>query len=209
MDARSRRGGPIAERGSALLVAMIISMVLLLLVAALFAFAGSERRRASAETRRLSRQGCAQAGLQLARSYFSANVSSWGTYLADPHHYDPVPAKWMALASYASKCTGGVCTALDLANSATVSTMETTATPPYNQLFYDLDGDGKKDVYIYIRDNEDERLPAENDWTHDNDLNVMVGAVCISQTLVPRLQDGRVDSSQLTIESLFSYNSPQ
>lgn len=201
------------QRGSALLVAMIISLVLLLLVAGLFVYAGAEHRRASAQARELARNGCAEAGLQLARGYFSSNVKAWNTYLEDPQHYDPVSAKWMAN-GYGIAGTGFLgpgctmpCKAMDLTNTAVVATMETT--PPYNQLFFDLDGDGQKDVYIYIRDNEDEQPPAANDWTRDNDLNVIVGAVCISNTLVPRLQNGQVDTSKLTVESLLSYNSPQ
>jgi len=194
-----------SERGSALLVAMVVGAVLLLLVAGLFAYAGQERKRSSIQVRALNRVGCAQAGLQLARTYFATNVKNWPTYLQDPKHYNPVSSAWMVSGYHSCVST---CTALDLTDATTLTTMEADTTNKYADLFYDLDGDGNKDVYIYMRDNQDEFPPATNDWTRDNDQNVIVGAVCISTTMVPRLQDGRVDSSQLTVESLLSYNTP-
>jgi hypothetical protein len=72
------------------------------------------------------------------------------------------------------------------------------------ELFADLDGDGQADVYIFIRDDPDE-APA-NDWQRDNDLAALVGAVCISHTMVPRMQNGKVDPALLTAEGLLTVN---
>jgi hypothetical protein len=177
-----------SQRGSALLVTMAISTVLLLLVIALFQFAGAERRRASSTSRELTRRDCTETGLLLARSYFAANSGKWNTYLNDPDNYDPVPASWNV---------GHIA-------DPTAAALKTA----HPELFFDLDGDGKSDVYIYVRDNQDELLPATNNWRKDNDQNVIIGALCISGTLVPRLQNGQLDSSQMTVESLLSYNQP-
>ncbi|MBS2026261.1 MAG: hypothetical protein JST54_00030 [Deltaproteobacteria bacterium] len=178
-----------AERGSALLVAIGVSAVLLLAVSSLYLYASGQRERASRQTRELARVDCAEAGLQLARAFFANNVASWNTYLADPSHYNPVPSTWNTAPA-----------------NPTSTALQTTS--PYSQLFFDLDGDGKLDVYIYVRDNQDELPPAANNWAHDNDQNVIVGAACISGTLTPRLENGLVDTSKMTAESLLSLNTP-
>jgi hypothetical protein len=198
-----------AERGSALLVALMVSAILLFLISGLFVFVRGERQRAVQVGRNVQRAGCAQAGLELARIYFANHVSQWNSYLKDPSHYNPVSGAWMSSTFYTSgtppKCTSP-CQAANL--SIALNTGQWGTNAPYTELFYDLDGDGKKDVYIYIRDNQDEMVPAVNDWTKDNDQNVIVGAVCISSTLTPRLANGAVDSANLTAESLLSYNTP-
>ena len=76
------------------------------------------------------------------------------------------------------------------------------------ELFYDLDGDGAPDVYIYIRDNQDEPYGVADNYQRDNDQNVIVGAVCISSTMVPRLENGALSTAQLHAESLLSYDLP-
>ena len=184
------------ERGSALMVAMAVSAILLLIIAGLFGYVQAERTRAGRPARELTRKECAEAGLLLARAYFSANVSTWNKYLNDPSHLNPVPASW------------NTSPADPVAAVAAGAAAWTGASAPFNDLFYDLDGDGKKDVYIYVRDNQDELLPAANNWRKDNDQNVIVGAICISTTLSPRLTSGATDPSELSIESLLSYNAP-
>lgn len=51
---------------------------------------------------------------------------------------------------------------------------------------HDLDGDGRDDFTVYIKDNEDEVPPATDDPTRDNDLKVFVVARCIAHTDTPR-----------------------
>jgi hypothetical protein len=51
---------------------------------------------------------------------------------------------------------------------------------------HDIDGDGRDDFTVYIKDNEDETPPAPNDPTRDNDLRVFVVARCISHPDAPR-----------------------
>jgi hypothetical protein len=74
------------------------------------------------------------------------------------------------------------------------------------ELFADLDGDHQADVYLYIRDNQDELPTATDDWERDNDFTAIVGAICISHTMVPRFSNGIRDPSQLTSEGLLTVN---
>jgi hypothetical protein len=57
-----------------------------------------------------------------------------------------------------------------------------------------------------VRDNFDEFLPNLNNPTRDNDLNVIVGAMCISSTLIPRREDGTLPDAPMMAEGLMSYN---
>jgi hypothetical protein len=74
------------------------------------------------------------------------------------------------------------------------------------ELFLDLDADGRRDVYVFVRDNQDELPPATPEPTKDNDQSVIVGAVCISNTMQPRREDGTIDTDALMMESLLSFN---
>lgn len=185
--------------GSALLTVLILMGILTAMVASVLLYANHQRLRAVSMTRAQSRQSCAEAGLQFARAYFGRNsycggaCSNWETYLKTPSVYNPVPASWR-VANEA------------LALQASIKTTAFQALHP--ELFTDLDNDGKNDVYIYVRDNDDELLPAVNNPLKDNDQNVIVGTICISTTLVPRREDGLPDPDSLVLEAMLSFNSP-
>ncbi len=173
-------------RGSTLLVVIILVTVLLGLVATIMLYAGKERIRAVATGRGGQRQSCAESGLQLARSYFGRNFKQWDTFLSAPSQYDPVRSSYNT-------------TPANPKNPALQ-----TARP---ELFADVDGDGAADVYLYIRDNADERFPLTmQEWNRDNDQNVVVGAVCISSTLTPRNPDGTPVATMLAQEGLLKYS---
>ncbi|MCY1023786.1 hypothetical protein [Pyxidicoccus sp. MSG2] len=174
------------SRGSALLTTVAFTMLILVAALALLTYANQSRRRAINNTRSIDRQACTEAGLQLARAYFGRNFTLWNTYLDTPASYNPVASSWNTV-------------------PAAPTTPALRGSRP--ELFSDLDGDGASDVYIYIRDNEDERFPATINWRRDNDHTVIVGAVCISRTLVPRL-GGAPDPDSLSTEGLLSYNDP-
>lgn len=182
---RSRR----AERGSALIMAAMMIGILLMMVVFVLSLANRQRRQAITEARSAAREGCARTGLQLARSYFANNFGTWGTYLNAPGTYDPIPGPAHTAATQ---------TAAD-PHSATLQA-------DHPELFQDLDGDGKADVMIFIRDNEDEYPPATLNWLADNDQNAIVGALCISETIAPRRDDGLIDPNMLMMESLLSFN---
>lgn len=184
-------------RGSALLTSLVLMAILLGVVSSLFVYVNYQRRRATSVSRAQTRSSCAQSGLQYARSYFGRNVNcggtcvGWGTYLSTPSVYNPVPASWNTTAA---------------ALQASIRTSSFQSAHP--ELFTDLDNDGKPDVYIYVRDNEDEMLPASPNPSRDNDQNVIIGSICISTTLVPHRDDGSIDTDPLVVESLLSFNTP-
>jgi hypothetical protein len=174
-----------ASRGSALLTAIVATTLIFSTILGLLAYVQQERARAISASRSINRVSCADAGLQVARAYFIKNHATWNTYLADPSHYNPVLSAW---------------------NTTPANPALAALQTGHPELFIDLDGDTKPDVFIYIRDNADELPPAAMNWAQDNDQNVFVGAICISSTLVPRRQDGTVSPELLTSEGLLSYN---
>jgi len=174
-----------AQRGSALLAVVALSGVLLGIALAVLYYAGQQRRRAVNEARLTTREGCAQAGLQLARSYFGRSFAGWNSYLASPGRFNPVRTD-------------------DNPTPADPGDAALRASNP--EVFADLDGDGAPDVFLYIRDNEDELPPAAPNWRRDNDQVVVVGALCVSRTLAPRREDNSVDSDALLMEGLLDYN---
>jgi type II secretory pathway pseudopilin PulG len=199
MSARLHR----RHRGAALITAMIMMTVMGMMIAMLMIYVSRQRDRGIAATKTLTRGNCAEAGLQYARGFFGRNAVNWNTYLTRPSTYDsthphpfnpvlndagnlyPADALTDAGQAYIINYTGGGVTG---------------ATS-----FVDLDGDNQPDVYIYVRDNDDEILPATPNWERDNDQNIIVGAMCVSKTMVPR-RDGVLDRDPLIVESILSNN---
>jgi hypothetical protein len=195
------------ERGSALLVTMTVLAVILGLSTGLIYFVETVRARAANEARRIPRNYCSETGLQLARTYFGNNYQYWNQggilgapFLNNPGTYNPVVTTYNLKAAAANPLNDPA--GLQGSNWVT----NTSATHP--ELFADLDGDGKFDVYIYIRDDADEPTGLE-DWKYDSNFQVYVGAVCISSTLVPRRPDGKLDTAALTSEAVLGYNGNQ
>jgi hypothetical protein len=176
-----------APRGAALITVMVMMAILAAVVAGLLLYVNNQRLRAVAVARGTTRMSCAETGLQLARAYFARTQTCWSTFLKYPGNYNPVVTDYNPSGTAANP---------------RASALQTS----HPWLYADLDGDGNNDVYIYVRDNDDEMLPAAANWLRDNDQNVIVGAVCISSTLVPHRQDGTVDSELLSVEAILSYN---
>jgi hypothetical protein len=172
---------------------------LLLMVMGLLEYTGNVQRRLVGSMRSVKRLDCAQTGYEMARVFFGRNFNSWATYLADPYLYNPINAACMT--SYNGPSGKGPATPV-LANGNFNTTLLTQV--PF--LFADIDNDGKPDVYIYIRDNPDESPPAVATPWADNDQNVYVGGVCISQTLRPHRADGTLDPNLEYVEGLLQYN---
>lgn len=175
------------RRGSALMTAVMLISVMLVVTAGVLYYSSQERRRAIQSSRSIPRNYCVETGLQLARTYYGANYNRWNNFLAVPTQYDPV----------ASSC--------NLTPADPTSAALQAARP---ELFADLDGDGALDVYIYMRDNFDEHAPAVTNCQRDNDLQVVVGAVCISRTLAPLREDGTVSPVRQTTEGILQYSPP-
>lgn len=172
-------------RGQAMITAITMMGLLGAIVTGLMVYVHSQRERTIMSARSMTRNSCASTGLQYARTYFAARFSSWNSYLSQPAKFNPVSSTW---------------------NST--PTDPRAVNSDHTPLQSDIDGDGNPDVFIYIRDNPDEILPAAENWASDNDQNVIVGAVCISTTMVPRRQDGQPDPNLVTMEAMLSYNLP-
>jgi hypothetical protein len=198
---------PSRQRGSSLLTVMSLLAVIVGLSAGLMYFVGEVRVRAINEARRIPRNYCSETGLQLARTYFGNNFQFWdqpgipgAPFLANPGIYNPVVTTYNLKATAANPQN-------DPAGFRAAGWVAFTS-GAHPELFADLDGDGKPDVYLYIRDDADEPNGPEN-WTYDSNFQVYVGAVCISSTLVPRRLDGSVDPQALTSEAILGYNGNQ
>jgi type II secretory pathway pseudopilin PulG len=179
-----------------MLAAIMIMSLLAIISVAVLTSAGASRRRAIRYTRAEVRENCAQAGLNYARGYFANNFGNWSTYLSTPSKYNPMfPA---GTSTSWAKAAGSN----DLNRAAVIAAVS----GPNPELLVDLDSDANPDVYIFIRDNYDEFPPAAPDFTVDNDQNVIVGALCISQTMAPRRENNTIDQDALLAESLLGYN---
>lgn len=183
------------QNGFALIGAMMVLILLAIVTIAILSMSGADRKRAIRLTKSETREGCAYAGMNYARTYFGNKFGQWNTYMATPNKYNP-----MNLPS------GQPGTKADLSTTAALNTIK-TSNP---ELFLDLDSDGKSDVYIFIRDNYDEFAPAAPNFTRDNDQNAIVGAVCISSTMQPKREDGTgnlvAETDRLVVESLLAVN---
>ncbi|MFZ5440910.1 MAG: hypothetical protein ACOZQL_12945 [Myxococcota bacterium] len=173
------------SQGFAMMVVMMIMALLALVAIFALSNASTDRQRAIRHVRGETRESCTLGGLTYARNFFASRYTSWSSFLADPANYNPIYA-------------GGTA----VANLGTIGTIAGT----HPELFVDLDGDGKRDAYIFVRDNYDEFAPALPNFARDNDQNVIIGALCISETMVPRREDNSLDDDQLMVESILAYN---
>ena len=180
-----------SQRGSALLTVFVLTSLMLVIALGLLTYSNNVRFRAIFSARSQNRQSCAEAGLLLARNYYAANWILLPTFLANPDIYDPFPATWMT-------ASGKTPSTPTLSLSAPFVTAFHQAHP---ELFADLDGDTVPDVYFYIRDNQDEQP------MRDYDQTVIVGALCISNTLVPKSKEGQPSQGTEYVEGLMQNNS--
>jgi hypothetical protein len=140
------------QRGSAMLVTMIIISSLLAGAAVLVSMQLASNRSTDVTRSGLASTYCAEAGLAVARGAVAANYNNWNAALATcagVYPCTPEPA-WLAA------------------------------------LTHDIDGDGIADYKLYIRDNDDELLPAPNDVTHDSDQRVFIVSLCTKYADTPK-----------------------
>lgn len=188
------------QRGSALLTVVAVTSILLLLVLGVLAYSASSRRRSIGVGRGLIEQSCAAAGLQLARAHFAQNYNLWGTFLSAPGTFNPIG--WSPNVDNRSiPYPAANATAADRLNAQSLRISNPA-------LFRDIDNDGIQDVYLYCRDNDDERPPALNNWQVDSDQTIIVGAMCINNNLRARRADGTVDDDPQTAEALLKWERP-
>jgi len=75
----SRKTGP---RGQALVVVLTLTTIMTALVAAAILYSGMDERSTAKNIHNTSMQDMTEASLQFARSFFTQNFTTWGTYLA-------------------------------------------------------------------------------------------------------------------------------
>lgn len=171
-----------ASKGSALIPAAAMMAVLMGVIFGLLYFASRSRGRSISAARTLSRQSCAESGLQLAKAYYGQNYRRWNEFLSDTRTYNPVPITRPVAQPVANPFA-------DLAYIQSVNA----------NIVVDVDGDGGPDVYLYIRDNEDEFEAGQpNNPNQDHDQMVIVGSMCISDKMVPRREDGTLGMNGTT-----------
>jgi len=144
------------ERGSAMLVTLILITALLAGGGVLVSLQMSSTRSADLARTSMSSVFCAEAGLSAARPLVAQSYGQWRSALCTTYRTNP------------AACTepAWLRTAIDAWGT------------------HDLDGDGRADFEIYVHDNDDE--PGTNDLTIDNDLRVFVVARCIKYPETPK-----------------------
>jgi hypothetical protein len=154
-------------RGSALVFALCIMLLLALLGSLLIRIAGADRMDAGVTARRDRALLCAEAGLQYARRFFGSRYETtdgWNTYLATPAlGYRFIPGTDSSAADAVKP--------LETRGASDGVTLDPGA---------DLDGDGQPDFWVSIRDDDDERPVgiASDDPRRDNNETVIVRSEC-------------------------------
>jgi hypothetical protein len=174
-----------ADRGVALITVVGVVAFLLMVILSLLYYTSAVHRREIGAARGLSEQSCAESGLQIARNFFSSTYKSssgWNTYLSQPQIYNPFGWNTGPGAGQRSIPKAGP--------NATPAEVLAAANlrANYPMLFADLDGDGKADVYLYIRNDDEGGGPMV-----EGNRMVIAGALCISDTMAPRRPDGTAD----------------
>jgi len=167
------------QRGSVLLVVIGLIFIIAVTGVAMISITGADSAASGKASKQESAMACAEAGLQYGRAFFASkflSTNSWNDYLsgARPGRYDPVylgdgpavgPTKIGNLAAIGGPCP------LELQGDSDCN----GALDPG----MDLDGDGKPDFLVTIRDNDDERsVGVADNRTRDNDQIVILRAEC-------------------------------
>jgi hypothetical protein len=145
-----------AERGSALLITMIIGIALLAGGAVLIGLQMSSTRSAGITKSKLNATYCAETGLANAHGLLATNHAGWNAALCNP----PPPRGTGA-------CVIG-------SPAAEPSWLRAPALP------HDIDGDGTDDFILTIVDNEDDGNPLA-----DTDDQLLLISTCVADPEAP------------------------
>jgi hypothetical protein len=183
-----------SPRGSALVFAMGLMILLAIAGIALVNYAGNDRidaARFGAKDRGLA---CAEAGLQYGRRFFGSNYeqsNNWNTYLATPtaalpgYRFDEnANDDYPNLANVPVQTRG----------KSNGSTFDAGA---------DLDGDGSADFWVSVRDDDDERpLGAPHNPARDNNETILIRSECTNPAFA--ITEGG-QSRNVVLESALSH----
>jgi hypothetical protein len=157
------------ERGSAMLVTMLVVTALITGGAMLVSVQLSSTKSSDLTRRGLSSFYCAEAGLAAARQLIATNYVSWrknnttNQYLCETFRTAP-----------------DACPEADFLAAGLGS--------------HDLDGDNVADFVVYLHDNDDE-LAGANDLSVDTDKRVFLVSRCIKNTETPKVVSELVEFS--------------
>lgn len=175
-----------SERGAALVLALLLVALLLVLGVAMIRIAGTDRVDAAKMGVRERAQICAEAGLQYGRRFFGQSYEAthnWNDYLDRTlagYRYDPAAVLAELPGQVLGKSDG--------------TTFDAGA---------DLDGDGRADFWVSLRDNDDERpLGGTDNPDRDNDESVILRAECINPAW--RIVEGGQET-RAVIEAVFTH----
>jgi hypothetical protein len=163
-----------SERGSALIFALAIVLVLAIVGVAIIRIAGADRTDAALQGKRDRGLACAEAGLQYARRFFGVNYEAshgWNDYLngtTPGYRYDP---QMRPVADTYPTPTQLAAKPMQTRGQSNGTSFDPGA---------DLDGDGQPDFWVSIRDDDDERPLglANDDRTRDNNETVVLRSEC-------------------------------
>ncbi len=161
-----------SQRGAVLLLALALMLAIALIGVAVLRVAGNDRMEAARMGVKERGQMCAEAGLQYGRRFFGLRYEvthNWNDYLnggvtgfGKDYRYDPSLGDVPDIADRPMKTKG----------QSNGTSFDTGA---------DLDGDGKPDFWVSIRDDDDEApLGATDDRTRDNNETVILRSECIN-----------------------------
>lgn len=148
------------ERGSAMLVTLIIIAALLGGAAVLVSLQLASGRSSDLTRSGMSALYCAEAGLAAARPVVMTAYGQWNPSLEESAPTTNTPAG-LGLTTEPAWLATGIGS-------------------------HDLDGDGAADFEVYLYDNDDEQTPLPNDLSKDNDLQVFIVATCIKYADTPK-----------------------
>lgn len=153
------------ERGSAMIVTLILTSALIAGAAVLASTQLASTRGSYFEANGLSSLYCAESGLAMARPWVMArySVDKWASSLALSQSGTGASSLWEE--SWLSGSSGSL-TGID--------TVTTCANYASAAKCHDLDGDGSADFFVYLQDNYDDGSQAT-----DNDLTVWIVSRCI------------------------------
>jgi hypothetical protein len=157
-------------RGSALIFALAIVLLLAVAGIALVNYAGNDRVDAAKLNVKDRGLACAEAGLQYGRRFFGSRYEAshnWSDYLAKPTDAKPGFRFDESAGDVRPDLSAVPAEALGKSNGTKLDDGA------------DLDGDGQPDFWVSVRDDDDERpLGAPDDPTRDNNETIIIRSEC-------------------------------
>lgn len=148
-----------APRGSTILTALAVTLLLALIIFGVLAYTGAERERSGRSVRDIDAQSCAESAAQWGRRFYGERYPRWNDMLAG------MPGS----------------TGYNNPESMDVSTWGEGS---YGRIDGSpVDASHPADFRVTLSDNVDEFPPAAPDPTQDNDLQVVLRAECLIRRL--------------------------